>query len=560
MIGESVPGRSLTWRHLRFLFAASVLALLGLFATYAWQSYDRVYAQAEERLRRRASVLAEHVGRVFDNQATTIELAIHKLDGHADINDLSDWFTERARHDPVVGSMLAIGNDGQAVAGNVPATGIRYDDRDYFKSKDGGIYVGEQVQARALREPVFTLSRRWSGGVVVVGLRISAFQGLFARTIGEYMADGVVTLYRVDGRQLVRVPAVDKPVHLTPTTPGLMQNIPAAREGTYRMVPLVGKGGERLYAFRQVGGYPVWLSHGMDVALIRAEWLHGLMPSALLGVLVLTLLAIAFVVARLRERQSRDAEARLSAEARDALSERERALALAERANRAKSTFLASASHDLRQPIQGLRLFLDVLAGRLTDHTDRKVLGNAVTALEGAEGLLSTLLDVSTLEAGIIPVKVRPVALGEVMSELATEFSGQAAAHGLDFVVVPSRLWVRTDPVLLARMLRNLLTNALRYTPTGRVLLGCRRRGRQVSVEVWDTGQGIPEDQLDAVFEDFVQVGNPERDRAKGLGLGLAVVRRMAALLGHAVAVRSRLGRGTMFSVQLPLVSPHPLR
>lgn len=111
---------------------------------------------------------------------------------------------------------------------------------------------------------------------------------------------------------------------------------------------------------------------------------------------------------------------------------------------------------------------------------------------------------------------------------------------------------MQTDPVLLARMLRNLLTNAVRYTESGRILLGCRRRGAQVRIEVWDTGLGIPGDKLDSVFDDFVQIGNPERDRTKGLGLGLAVVRRMATLLRHDVGVRSTLGRGTSTGVCRP--------
>lgn len=195
------------------------------------------------------------------------------------------------------------------------------------------------------------------------------------------------------------------------------------------------------------------------------------------------------------------------------------------------------------------------MEGRLESDFNRHVLANAVKALEGAESLLSTLLDVSTLEAGIIRVSARALPLQDVLPSLADEFAKQAVTRGLSFRFVPSGLWVETDPVLLARVLRNLLTNALRYTKTGVILLGCRRQGAHVRVEVWDTGEGIPSDKLEIVFDDFVQIGNPERVRAKGLGLGLAVVRRMAVLLDHEVGVRSHFGRGTVFWITLPVVA-----
>ncbi len=225
----------------------------------------------------------------------------------------------------------------------------------------------------------------------------------------------------------------------------------------------------------------------------------------------------------------------------------------AERANRAKSHFLAAASHDLRQPMQALRLFVDLLTYRLAGTPDAKVVGLASTALASSEGLLHALLDVSKLDAGTVQVAAQPVELGELVTGLLEETAGSARQRGLHLSGLPCGYRVMSDPVLLQRILRNLLHNALRYTERGRILVGCRRDGARVRIEVWDTGMGIPADKLDQVFEDFYQLGNPERDQTNGLGLGLAIVRRVARLLGHEVAVRSWPGRGTVFTVTVPL-------
>lgn len=232
----------------------------------------------------------------------------------------------------------------------------------------------------------------------------------------------------------------------------------------------------------------------------------------------------------------------------------ERARQEAVRANEAKSRFLAAASHDLRQPLQATRLFLEVLSVKFKDHPARPVVDKAMTALEASDGLLNSLLDISTLEAGVVKTEVTLFPLNRVLGQLAAETLPQAESRRLRFHAVPCGLWVRSDPVLLERMVRNLLANALRYTDRGGLLLGCRRSGGAVQVLVCDTGPGIPPDKIDEIFEDFVQLGNPERDRSRGLGLGLSVVQRTARLLGHQIGVRSQLGHGSVFWVELPVV------
>lgn len=250
----------------------------------------------------------------------------------------------------------------------------------------------------------------------------------------------------------------------------------------------------------------------------------------------------------------RDAATSALEQSRERLRE---AVAEARRADACKGRFLASASHDLRQPFQALRLFLDVLDRRLDQPGDRLVLTGAMKALAAGEDVLRDYLDVSLLDSGIIQPVFREIAVGELLAELTLECAPAASAKNLTLRNVPSSAWVASDPHLLRRLLRNLLVNATRYTDQGGIVLGCRRRGDSLRIEVWDSGIGIAEDKLATVFEEFFQIGNPERDRAKGLGLGLSVVERLAALLGHRIDVASRPGKGSVFAVTVPL-APQP--
>jgi signal transduction histidine kinase/ActR/RegA family two-component response regulator len=242
------------------------------------------------------------------------------------------------------------------------------------------------------------------------------------------------------------------------------------------------------------------------------------------------------------------------AERRRAEEAERRARGEAERANAAKSKFLATASHDLRQPFQAMRLFHHILQSRLTDNPTREIATRLGEAMQAGEELLNALLDISTLEAGTVEPRLADFAIQPMLTRLAQEFEAQAAAKGLDFRMVPSTAVVRSDSVLLERMVRNLLNNALRYTPRGGILLGCRRASGRMTLSVVDTGIGIPAEKQQAVFEDFFQIGNPERDRSQGLGLGLPIVARMARLLDHPISVRSVPGRGSAFSISVPFV------
>ncbi|MDQ2102589.1 hybrid sensor histidine kinase/response regulator [Azospirillum isscasi] len=227
----------------------------------------------------------------------------------------------------------------------------------------------------------------------------------------------------------------------------------------------------------------------------------------------------------------------------------------ADRANVAKSKFLAAASHDLRQPVQAMMLFRSALEQRLSGHPAAPLLDSLGQAMDGLRMLLDSLLDVSKLDAGLIVPQFQDLPIGQIIERLGTEYHPQAEAKGLRLRVAPCTLTIRSDPALLMRILRNLVENALRYTEHGGLLIGCRRRGDRVRIEVVDSGIGIPSDKHEDIFEEFVQVSNQERDRGKGLGLGLAVVRRLARLLGHRIHLRSRPGGGSAFCVDVPLVA-----
>jgi len=227
----------------------------------------------------------------------------------------------------------------------------------------------------------------------------------------------------------------------------------------------------------------------------------------------------------------------------------------AEQANAAKSRFLAAASHDLRQPFQAMRLYHFLLEQGLADERAREVHRQLGTAMESGESLLNALLDVSTLESGTVQPRLADMAVRDLIAAKLAEVQPAAAAKGLHLRSRACDMVVRSDPLLLGRILGNLLANAVRYTERGGVLVACRRRAGALRIEVWDTGAGIPPEQLETVFEEFVQLGNPARDPGRGLGLGLSVVRRTAHLLGHPLDVRSVPGRGSCFAVTVPLAT-----
>ncbi len=229
----------------------------------------------------------------------------------------------------------------------------------------------------------------------------------------------------------------------------------------------------------------------------------------------------------------------------------------AESATLAKSRFLAAASHDLRQPTHALGMFVARLAQLRNDEETKHLIVNIDASLHAMQNLLEGLLDISKLDAGAVPVQVRAVALGDLFAQLQSNTILSAEEKGLRLRVRPTRVKVMTDPTLLFRILMNLLTNGVRYTQIGTVMLACRPSadGRFAHIEVRDSGVGIAPEHQSSVFREFYQVGNTERDRSKGLGLGLNIVQRTAHLLGHELSMVSGTGCGTCFRLKVPLAS-----
>jgi signal transduction histidine kinase len=324
-----------------------------------------------------------------------------------------------------------------------------------------------------------------------------------------------------------------------------------ASEGTIGVgVGVLGE--RRAYLFAQSPTTKWWAG-----AVMPVDVLYGPLRSAALDIGVLALIAgaitlgLTLFLARRVEEEAQRTEAGRTENLERSVHVASSALRAAEVASAEKSYFLAAVSHDLRQPLQVVQSAVHLLS-RDVPPSSARLIQHIEAAVRSSSALLNALLDITRIESGSIRPNRQVVSLAALISTAATEVRSDAQSKGIDLRYVPSEGAVRTDPVLLASILRNFLTNAVRYTRKGRVLLGCRRRGGFVRIEVWDTGIGIPESERENIFKAFRQVANDERDRHKGYGLGLAVVEKLAALLGHPIGVRSTPGRGSVFWIEVP--------
>jgi signal transduction histidine kinase/ActR/RegA family two-component response regulator len=225
-----------------------------------------------------------------------------------------------------------------------------------------------------------------------------------------------------------------------------------------------------------------------------------------------------------------------------------------ELANLAKSRFLAAASHDLRQPLHALGLFVAQLHGRLRTNERRRIVARIDAALSAMNELFNALLDISKLDAGVLTPSITEFPVAKLLDRVETTFTGAAREKGLSLRVISSSAWVRSDFILLERIVFNLVSNAVRYTSSGGMVVGCRNRDVNLRIEVWDTGLGVPQDQQQNIFGEFYRLGAP----GAGLGLGLAIVDRLCRLLDHSVRLTSILGKGSCFSITVPRVAARP--
>ncbi len=550
----------------------SGLAALG-WLLMLWLEHDTRLRDAHNAAAAAARVLEEHISRSFDSTEALVDRAADWLSarGLGEQPTREEWqgLLSLGHALPQIGWVWVLDAQGWPFlsTSQFPAPRVFGGEREYFAAhRDAGadVFLGPLIQSKARGRTVFTISRRIEGpdgefmGVVAAALH---GDGLLDLHGGLGLGSGaMIAVLRENGDVLMQQPEAANAGHLGGTD--LLAAMAGSRRGTVATA-LPGSGSEGIVSWRRLDDWPVYVLAAIPRGAALAPWRQLAWRHFLVALIaVVPVLALAWMALRgarderEAERRLRDSHDALEAKVAERTAELRAALQRAEMATESKNRFLAAASHDLRQPVQALRLFADVLAHEELPPRAATVTQHIGQTLAGAESLLNALLDVSTLDAGIVTPDIRPFRLETVLVSAVHEARALAADKGLVVRLCPSSAVVVSDAVLLQRVLRNLLVNAVRYTDSGRILVGVRRRGATARVEVWDTGRGISEQDLPLIFEDFYQVDNPSRDRAKGLGLGLAVVQRTARLLGTEVTVRSRPGKGSVFAVALAVAAP----
>lgn len=550
--------------HPKAILAAIVLAMTVL-GGVAWGAlslvdYVGTLDRAERGTRQAAAFLEGHADAVLDGGAAALARVADRLEDGG-LASLADSALGEALTASRFGALSILDAGGRTVFG--PSIHPDGGTASLFQRADGGPDGGlDLVHGHVDGLDSILLVRRIRGREgAVEGAVLLALPASSLHTVLDVFGDGrhsVAGLFRLDGTRLAGIGG---------TGIGPLPTLEPGAESGDGHWSVGGQG--VVIGLKRMRDFPAVAAVALPRAVVLAPWSdrlqHGFM---MVGVSVVALFGLgALGWASLRREAAardalRDANARLeqrveerTADLRSLNQKLVRALAEKERANQAKARFLSAANHDLRQPFQALRLFHHLLMERLKDARERSIAEKMGEALDSGEKLLHALLEVATLDAGVVRPNIADVSIATVLNAVAAEFRGLAADKRLDLRVRGFDAMVRTDATLLTRMLGDLLRNAITYTPAGGVVVGCRRRGQWLRIEVWDTGSGIAAEHLDAIFEDFVQLGNPERDRRRGLGLGLSKVRRKAALLGHAVEVRSRVGQGSVFSVMVPLAA-----
>jgi len=552
--------------HLVAAFVVFAALCICVSALSVWHDRTATLDQARREVTATAHLLEEHASRAIESGDTLLQLVADMLNSW-NLRDTDHgrtiWEALRLRigRMPQVGAAWVVDGDGQLLLDSwaFPAPPLGSTRQDYIEAHRRavrGLHIGPAEPGARTGLDRFTISRALRDSddriraIAVIAIRGTYFSKLYGNT--GWGAGARLALFTTDRNRLAQWPpdgAVAPPVEAWPQ-PWDPADTPAILEGTH------------ITAARQLAAYPIVVaaSRPLDEVLAgwreRALWATGITGGVLSGALLLFLYALAGVrreeavrAELVRTNQSLDERVRLRTV------ELESALRAAETANLAKMKVLATVSHDLRQPLQGLAAFHDLLL-RDTPNPDLHRLGNMASAsLQAGQRLLDDLLTLSRLEAGVVPVEPETFPLAPLLDQLAAEVRAEAAAKGLRLTIVPTGAWVRSDPNRLQSVLRNLMSNAVKYTVRGGVLVGVRPRGDHVRVEVWDSGTGIPETELCTIWEEFYQIGNAARDGSRGAGLGLSIVERTARLLNHPLDVRSRIGRGSVFAVTLPRVA-----
>lgn len=548
---------------LRLLVGFGALVAAGLTVLLLWQSYNSELDDARIRTSDAARLLEEHFTRTL-RASDFIVGRVAQLGRSRPMAQLAT--DERAWREllaldqglPEPGTLWIADADGTVRLGTVqfPAKPTNISDRYYFSAHKEGLHdlvIGPLVNTKQRDKQAFHLSRRIEDnqgrflGVAAAGFDTDTFTD-FYRTL-PLGPQASISLLHMDGRVILRQPEADRWVDSKVANSVLIKALQRGESQGVMLGVSPLDGVERMVSFRSLPEFGVVVMAGTAIDDVLADWRRTVWLTAACAVVVaaMTWMLVAFTFASL-EREEHLIRS-LEGKVRERTEEAEARAQEAREANESKTRFLAAASHDLRQPLQAAGMFAEVLGTRLEGTPQAQVVDKLRQSLDATHALMTALLDVSTLEAGKITPQMARIPVMPMLASLYDQVEPEATAKGLEIRVVPTSAWVHSDPVLLERMLRNLLVNAVRYTQRGKVLMGCRRRGDSVAICVADSGIGIPADKLDAVFEDFTRLGEKGSGTQRGLGLGLSVVRRTASLLGHRIEVRSELDKGSCFTI-----------
>jgi len=477
-----------------------------------------------------------------------------------------------------MGALAIVDSGGHVIASSlehyeVPSAEV-VRTREYFLSAAAGeqVKIGRMVRSLVTDKLIFTVSRRLEdaeghfAGVALANIYVDYFAKLYQP---QGVTSGVMrAIFRDDGAVLVRTGVdADKADGDAGNSELFRTYLPKAPFGSFiGTVPFDDR--PRLVSYRRVEGLPLVICVSVPVDEVLATWRSDLHKDAIALLICLLSLALLTSLAWRRMRDEEMARCELAEtnhmleqKVHQRTTELEATRDSAVRATLAKTKFLAAASHDLRQPVQAMKTFQYILENAVSEPKLTRVVTEMGNAIASLEGLLDRLMNAQSLEVAAVKVEPSVFPVSSVLQLVASQMEPLAREKGLDFRLTDCSSLIRSDPVLLERILRNLTVNAVRYTSKGRVLLGCRRRGGKLFVEVWDTGPGIPPEMLDEVFKEFVSLdcsghAQPKPGHSKageGVGLGLSIVSHAAGLLGHKVHVQSRLNKGSKFSIELPL-------
>jgi signal transduction histidine kinase/CheY-like chemotaxis protein len=566
--------------NLFILVALANIFVFSLLGYTSFANYQQVRETAKNKTQSLNSLLAGNVTGEFDRIKLGLEVCAAQI-AHFRSESPKDTVAERdvlsfsRQRLPMLENMLATDANGVILySTDYPTQSTSIADRNYFVTlrnrPQQGLLISEPVSGRLSGKPVLIIAlpiTRKNGsfeGIILASITIEWFIQKFGTV--DAGQDGAVVL-RGDASRNFDLLARYRPtgnIGETAVSERFKAMIAAnPARGTYE----ANAGNDkihRMFSYQKLDGYPLITLVGLSTEAYMAEWYSQAtkMLALALAFALTTVLGSWVIIRAWRSRIAAEQEITLRKQIEkiqeDNLRQLEAARDIAEQANLSKSRFLAAASHDLRQPMQAISLFAYSLSKTDLSEEQKKISRYLTESTHALAELLNVLLDISKLDAGVVKLNPEAIPVDALASKIETGFSSLVAGKSLRFkLFFPfGDMAVNTDPVLIMRLLGNLIDNAIKYTERGGILVAIRRRGNQALIQVWDTGIGISDEHVSIIFDEYVQIGNTERDRTKGLGLGLAIARRIAKLLGTELVCHSRTGKGSVFEFSLPL-APH---